>query len=359
MLKRSFLRTRCAAVAGLLVSVASLGGTPVLAAPTAPAPQAAAQMSNDLRLAAIGYRLVTANADRCPQPEMVTGMLLHDLGSYDAAARPQVTRAYGLTTGFGLLGVVPGSAAERAGLRRGDEILAVNGAQLGDFAQGAMTTTASSDRSERFVDLLDAALRKGPAELAVRRGSAQFTLALTGQQGCGGRFVMVPDEELNAWTDGYYIAVTSRMMRFAADDAELAFVMAHEMAHNMLDHAQPRRSANPNAAHGKAAEFAADSLAVELLARSGHDLAAPERFLRRSAKLQLFNLHLSHPGNSRRIQVVSASIGRLTPINAAAAPTLMPAGLCTLAENCTARGDGMAPLQLAPEGNPRMETHIL
>lgn len=316
------------------------------AEPAAPSPAAmqpaASPLSQDLRLATIGYRLVTANADRCARPEMATGLLVHDISAYDREMRPQVSRAYGLTAGFGLLGVVPDSAAERAGLKTGDEIVGVNGTDLAAFAPDAIAAKASSDRSERFVDLLDAALQKGPATLAVRRGGATLALTLTGQKGCGGRFVVLPDDELNAWTDGYYIAVTSRMMRFAPDDNELAFVIAHEMAHNMLDHAHPQRSAN--VARGKTAEFQADALAVELLARSGHDLAAPARFLRRSAKLQLFNLHLSHPGNSRRIQVVSSSIDRLTPVHAAAAPTLIQAKACT-ASTCSS-GSELAPAQL-------------
>src|SRR5262249_17928352 len=145
--------------------------------------------------------------------------------------------------GFGVMQLVPGSGADRAGLKRGDEIVAVNDSDLAGFAPQLIGKEASPDRTERFTDLLGNALRQGPAKLTVRRGAETMTLSLTGEKGCGGRFVVVPSYELNAWSDGHYVAVTTRMMRYAADDQELAFVVAHEMSHNILGHAEPEQEA--------------------------------------------------------------------------------------------------------------------
>jgi hypothetical protein len=237
-----------------------------------------------------------------------------------------VTRAYGLTTGFGVLRLVPGSAAERAGLRTGDEIIALNGADLTNFAGELIGRQATSDRNERFVDLLEAALRKGPATLAVRRAGATVTLRLEADQGCGGRFVATPDNHLNAWTDGRYVAVTAKMMR-VADDPELAFVVAHEMAHNILGHTRPRGT-GISQARGKAAEAEADAMAVELLANADYDLAAPARFLSRTGKLQFLTLSLDHPSNSQRIRIVDASIARLERTRLAANGSVTAVASC-------------------------------
>lgn len=291
------------------------------AAPSQPA--SAPLLTDEQRLGAIGYRLATASADRCARPEMLTGLILHDVGGYDAETRPRVARAYGLTAGFGVLRLVPGSSGERAGLRPKDEIVGVNGSDATAFAPDLIARTASPDRTERFADLLSAALAKGPATLTVRRGGETVAVSLEGEKGCGGRFVAVPGEELNAWADGRYVAVTARMMRFAADDHELAFVVAHEMAHNILGHGDVHASK-----HGKAAEAEADALGVELLARAGFDLTAPARFLRRSARLQWFSLNLSHPGNSARIRIVGASIAKLERSRSAAAPVQPAVSTC-------------------------------
>lgn len=42
--------------------------------------------------------------------------------------------------------------------------------------------------------------------------------------------------EANAWTDGRATMITAGMLEFAANDDEVAFVLAHELAHNSLDH---------------------------------------------------------------------------------------------------------------------------
>ena len=78
-----------------------------------------------MRVATIGYRINVANANRCGQPQTLTGMLLHDLSQYDAGVRLAVSRAFSLGSGFGIIQIVPGSAAERAGLHIDDEIIAV------------------------------------------------------------------------------------------------------------------------------------------------------------------------------------------------------------------------------------------
>lgn len=80
-----------------------------------------------------------------------------------------------------------------------------------------------------------------PALLAIMRGNVRRELQLIGTPGRGGDFVVIQENSLNAWSDGHYVAISTRMLRFAKDDAELAFIVAHEMAHNILNHAAPLR----------------------------------------------------------------------------------------------------------------------
>ena len=104
------------------------------------------------------------------------------------------------------------------------------------------------------------------------------------------------------------------MLRFADSDQELAFVVAHEMAHNILGHADEDSGSRGlfaelgfGAKRIKVSEMEADAFAVELLAGAGYDLTAPESFLRHSAKLRRWDLATTHPGTSRRIAIVNAA----------------------------------------------------
>lgn len=272
--------------------------------------QATASVDQELRLETIGYRLRRSNAAHCETPEILTGMMLHDLGSYSAKTRSALGDQLGLTYGFGIQKFVPGSAADHAGLLPRDEIIGINGQDLKDFATDAISRKATYNRIERFVDHLATALRQGPATLRIRREGSERDVILTGELGCGGGMVMIESSQLNAWSDGKNTAVTTRMMQLAGSDDELAFVVSHEMAHNILHHARKlEQKSSLLAEFGigsrkvKQAEVEADTLAMNLLASAAYDLDAPERFLRRAAPLQFFNLAISHPSVSRRIDM--------------------------------------------------------
>ena len=102
---------------------------------------------------------------------MMSGIIPHDLTQYPVASRSLVSQAFSLHAGFGVLQIVPGSAADRAGLKIDDEILAVGNASVED--QAAVDGARQSySREDQFASTLSAALAKGPAPLLVRRGWA-------------------------------------------------------------------------------------------------------------------------------------------------------------------------------------------
>jgi Peptidase family M48/PDZ domain len=258
-----------------------------------------------LRLETIGYRLAFANVNLCDRPEMLSGLRLHNIGAYARESRSTIKKIYGMSYGFGVLDIVPGSAADVAGIASGDEIVAVNGYNLADFGTELIGERATFDRTEMFVGFLDQALRSGPASLEVRRGLARFTVSLTGAEGCGGKFAFLRRRELNAWSDGRTVAVTSRMMEFVPDNGELAFVVAHEMSHNILRHAEKLEGSS-----ALLMQFGLGAnrvKAIELMARAGFDLNGPERLLRRTSKGRSLDLTITHPGTSRRIDIVNVA----------------------------------------------------
>jgi Zn-dependent protease with chaperone function len=304
---------------------------------------------DEQRLNAVGYRLATANGPRCERPEMFTGIQFHELGGYPAAQRDGVAAASGLGWGFGVLDLVPGSTAELAGLRQGDELVSLDGESLETFRRDLVADPGRYDRIAALVARLDQRLAEGPAQITVRRSGQLTDLQLTAKPACGGRTVYFDKRSLNAWSDGRYVAVTARMMELARDDDELAFVVAHEMAHNMLDHARTLADTSPllaefgfGSGRVKRAEIAADELAVALMASAGMDLGAPQRLLQRARKLRPFDLSLSHPGIGRRIRITQTVATRIAAMQED--PVLATARIQPSTAFSTASPDPVAPV---------------
>ncbi|HWH23242.1 MAG TPA: M48 family metalloprotease, partial [Allosphingosinicella sp.] len=185
----------------------------------------------DLRVATIGHRLALANKEICARTMPLSGMLFHAAEQYSERARPAAVSAFGLAAEPGILLVVPVSAAERAGLRPGDSILSVAGSS---FAAGGSARKGSYKRVQRLEDLLLARLAEGPVAIEYRRGAQVGTATLQPEPGCLSRIQLVPSPKLNAGADGTYAQLTSAIVEFTRSDDELALVIAHEMAHNVL-----------------------------------------------------------------------------------------------------------------------------
>jgi len=304
-----------------LVGVAA-ACTAVIPARAAPVDDDNGTLAETMRVETIGYRLASANVDACPTPVMRTGLVLHDLAAYAPDQRTRVGHDYDLTYGFGILGIVPGSTGALAGLRAGDEIVALNGQTLADYQTTRFSAKATFARTGAFIDLLAGRLAQAPVTMAVRRGSGLLWLRLGGLPGCGGYVSAIKSGAFNAWSDGTGIAVTTRLIHFAADDNELAFVVAHEMAHNLLGHNAPLHNADAHylssllAAFGigsariRRREIAADQFAVHLLAHTAYHPNAAVGLLTRLDRNLLMKLSVdfSHPTLHYRIALNKAAI---------------------------------------------------
>jgi hypothetical protein len=269
----------------------------------------------DARLADVGYRLSSSNTGSCNRPQVLSGAVLHNLSQYNPKVRNAVSAAYGMTDGIGIMAVVANSAAERAGLQRSDEITAINGQSVVAATEGG----ASFDRMARATELLEGELRKGAVKLDLRRAGATLSTQLEADIGCGGRPYLSPSRQLNAWSDGDYVVVTTKIMNYVRNDDELAFVVAHEMAHNILENDARTLGApsyfqtlvEKHASGSRAAELAADAYAVQLLTNAGYDPMRAIPFLKRARSRLWWAFSLSHPGFGSRIRTVMAAAAQV------------------------------------------------
>ena len=316
---------------GLMLTAIALASLLMSSPATAQPVSLRSLAAQQVRLATIAYRIGQANGDRCESPRMLSGILLHDLSEYDPRVRPAVAAAFSLGSGAGVIQIVPGSRAEMAGLHVDDEILAIGGQSIVDPV-AVSSRQKSYARVERLTDLLEAALRKGPTELLIRRAGGIRRVSLSGQPACGGETSLVNSGNVNAWSDGTHVAVTAGIMRLAQSDDELAFIIAHEIAHNILGHSRSAKAGIFGFASGiskaRKSELAADAMAVKLMVDAGYAPTGGVAFLERARQRYWWNVSLDHPGFARRIEEVNSAMaalprlqGHLPPVAAADAGT--------------------------------------
>ncbi|NML06261.1 M48 family metallopeptidase [Sphingomonas sp. G-3-2-10] len=269
----------------------------------------------DYRIATIGYRIATAAPALCPRQGPVSGLTFHHLSDYEAADRPAMI-GQGLDRGPGVLTVVEGSPADVAGLRAGDVLLTVDETPFPSPA----TILAGPDRrawrtaSDASETLFQDALARGPVALRVLRGGQTLSLTLTPRSGCLFRIRLAYSAQQRAVAASPYILVTSSLVELTRNDDELAFLIAHEMAHVALDHATqlkargiPRNGAargfGKNGAFVRRTEDEADQLGGRLMMAAGYDLPRGVMILpRMGAVITFFGMFQTHADDADRIR---------------------------------------------------------
>jgi hypothetical protein len=321
---------------GRLAIVAALA---LLAATPAPAidskTDAALRLlvEKDLRVATISYRLQTAAVDRCADPTRLSGLVVQDASQYSADLRPDLALLYGMTDLPTVTAVVPGSAGEAAGIRPGDAIVAIDGADVAADLPGVHGRSPDGRRFTAMIDRLDAAFAAGPATLLLGRADARRTVRVTGAPACRSATQLDLSSARNASADGHVVTITQGIADFAETDDELAFVIAHELSHNILGHRVFLDGTHTsrglfagiggNGARLRDTERQADYFGVYLLAWAGYDPHAAATFWRRMARADPLGSLFSdgtHPGNGTRVKALARAAAEIDAARAAGRP---------------------------------------
>lgn len=297
---------------------AAIAQTP---AQVAPASQTTTLRQADARVAMVAFRLARAGGPFCPTPYPLTGIVFHHLAEYLPADRSLMVSRYGLDRGPGVLTVLGGSPAAEAGLQAGDVLLAVNGqpfpspqAEIAERDPGKWRPLAEAGEHQ-----LEDALRAGSAKLDVLRQGSRLSLTLGSIPGCFERVRLARNPEVNAFSNGHDVIVTTAMLDFVEKDDELALIIGHELAHFILGHPPMHTSDKLLASVGIRAdvfwqrEAAADRLAIRLMAAAGYDLDAIIPFWRRflgkyDTDPQIFRYH---PSLGAREQIAREEIAAI------------------------------------------------
>lgn len=225
-------------------------------------------MAEDARLQSIGWGLARANAPFCADAPPGVGLLLLDAANFRDP--PAIRAALGLTGDIAVGAVATDSPAARAGLRAGEEVLAID-----DQPVDALPSVAPGDprRLAGLHDRIGQALgQRGFMSLTLR----DRTVTLTGEAACASRFELALSGR-RAVAEGSRVVIGREALDSNPQDAEAAVIVAHELAHNVLRHRVRLEAGGRLTAEVRRTEREADRLAVWLLTNAGHDPRAALR----------------------------------------------------------------------------------
>lgn len=269
--------------------------------------------AQDAGVAAIAYRLQVSGLPLCPSPVPLTGLLIHDLGQYPRSQRAAAQGQFGLGDFPAILSIVPGSAAARAGLMVGDAIVAIDGVPV------------PRGRSDFVETALDRALAAPPADVSIRRAGVAMMIRLTGALGCPSRVQVIPGKALTRQADGTYVQITGAVLDEVVSDDELAGILAHELAHNILKHRLWLDRHGRSTQNILKTEIEADKLSVYLVAQAGYDPLAPAQFRARFGKKSGFGIFSdgTHEHTAARV-VTLTTVAREIAAKRAAGKAIVP-----------------------------------
>lgn len=280
-------------------------------------------VSRQERLYRVAAPLLVNNAVLCKtSARPLLGFTAKNQYSYSADMVDAATELLGLNDRLQVMSVLAGSGAARAGIQRGDILQSVQEQAL---PQGP---NAESEAARQL-----AAIIKNATELqiTVLRDGKPLRLQVPLTLACAFSIDLGNADFVNAYSDGRRILVTRGMLDYLQSDSELAVLLAKEIAHNTLRHAQflqikgtvaavidkllplnPDLTGLAGTAGIKsmpmAMEIEADRLTLYMLARAGYGTATAATTWQHLAQNTSPNSYTAlHPWNDERLGLLQAT----------------------------------------------------
>lgn len=236
----------------------------------------------DARVEQVVSRLAVAGRRRCKAAEPYLGLVLQHLSQFEPADRPGMVASLKLDRGPAVTVVIPAGPASVAGIRPGDVLLAIDGRALPP--ETALSAPFDAARAHARADAVQDLLANAGAPsfaISLLRENVVSVVEMTPLPACPSHVHLARSQQRNAYADGRHVFLTTGLLSRLRNDDELAFIIAHEMAHNILHHATIMRAGAVKQGLGRTlgrsgrivreTEREADAFGGELMIDAGFD----------------------------------------------------------------------------------------
>jgi membrane-associated protease RseP (regulator of RpoE activity) len=256
----------------------------------------------------VSYPVLASATSYCGEKVRASfGMYFANRHAFPKDFRETSAELYAMDDALRITQVVPGSPAERAGLRQGDVLVSLDDKEF-----------PAGEKAMKEADtLLREELTAGETvRLTVSREEAEKTISLAPETICDYPVIPTQSDQVNAFADGKRIGLARGMLRFVDNEQELAMVISHELSHNAMGHLTAKKTnymlgtifdiaaavygVNTQGLFGglaarrysKEFEAEADYVSLYIMTEAGLDIEDAPQFWRRMAT--------AHPGNITR-----------------------------------------------------------
>ncbi len=178
----------------------------------------------------IMHNILLKNAELCTNKARSVGFLVHNIDDYRGENKEIAESLYQLDHVQQVEIVYPHTDAHKYGLKKGDKIIAVNGIDV----------SSDKDKANKISDAF-ANNTQDINKVLILSDNTEREIALKAQEVCNYRMLYFPNSlEVNAMADGKRVFFMRGMYRIAKDDNELALIIGHEIAHNVMKHSKKK-----------------------------------------------------------------------------------------------------------------------
>ena len=269
-----------------------------------------AMASASRRLHDISWRVFLKNKEFCREETIdAFGLMVGEQADLPNNMRNSYTKVFNMRPNNifpVIVSVANGAPAYIAGVKEGDFIISINGVAVKNDLRS----------------LLKKAAIKKAIELKLLRGEEHITVQIKSKEICGYAVQPLVSPFPTAYADGSKIFVTLAALNFIDDDSELAFIIGHELIHNVLhfkgskvgeenflpisinDKPVIRKIGDVFVWESSSKESEADIEGLELSSIAGYDPFSAANYFRRLSiylpELIEDSFFRVHPGNARR-----------------------------------------------------------